>query len=119
MSQTAGLVWKSDFRNLRLRVAEVLVIQHCLRACRIVPHHAHLTFRFSRDILERLNVESLIGERMAELCESSGFVFYMNCQFFGRGHVGPPFPVLGTQARSYDQKLTFVEIAYCNHTSAD
>ena len=79
---------------------EVLAVQHFLGGSRILHYHANHAVLFRRDRLERLNIYPLVSQCFAELSESSGFVLHVNGEFFGRGHVEPPFPVLRTRARS-------------------
>src|SRR2546428_8389716 len=86
--QLARSVWKFDLSDLRLCVAQALVIQDIFGRARVVHHEANHTIPLCGDRLERQNVHFALSQDLANLCESAWPILRTNSQFFGCGHVG-------------------------------
>lgn len=98
--QLAGPVCKARLRNVVFRVAEMLANQRFL--CVTGSSTTMRTMLFpSKGTDWNARMLTLRSARVfATSSKSSWPVFHANCEFFGRGHVEPPFPLREAQARS-------------------
>src|SRR5207248_11778793 len=70
-----------------------------------VHHDTNLAFVFRRESLEGQDIHAAIGQRSADLTESSRPIFQSNWKFFGRGHAGsPPVIAFGNGGRGVPGK---------------